>query len=120
MNDWRLNGQEEYLTNKTLYKIAFPEFWETAYESKNAFYQKLVRYAKKFVETTNRGHEYLEGEKIQHFWHAHCEFCQEKALTDKNSIFYCTDDMQYWICEECFRDFRERFNWTVKSAEELF
>ena len=120
MTDWRLNDQEEYLSNKTLYKIVFPAFWKTAYKNKNLFYQKIERYAKKYVETTNRGHEYLEGEKIQHFWHDHCSFCLEKALTDKPCTFYCTEDMYYWICEECFQDFKEKFNWTVKSAEELF
>ena len=30
MADWRFNGQEDYLSNKTLYKITFPEFWEIA------------------------------------------------------------------------------------------
>ena len=120
MTDWRLNGQEEYLSNKTLYKIVFPAFWKAAYKNKNLFYQKIERYAKKHVEATNHGHEYLEGEKIQHFWHEHCEFCWEKALTDKPCTFYCTEDMYYWICEECFKDFSEKFNWTVKSAEELF
>ena len=93
MSDWRLNGQEDYLSNKTLYKITFPEFWEIAYKDKNAFFQKIERYAKKYVKETNRGHEYLEGEKIQHFWHEHCEFCWEKALTDKLCTFYCTEDI---------------------------
>ena len=86
----------------------------------DTFYQKIARYAERFVAETNRGAEYLEGDKIQHFWHEHCEFCWEKALTDKNCEFYCTEDMYYWICAECFRDFREKFNWQVKSAEELF
>ena len=120
MSDWRLNGQEEYLSNKILYKIVFPAFWETAYSDKNAFYHKIAQYAKRFVESTNRGQEYLEGEKIQHFWHEHCEFCWEKALTDKACTFYCTEDMYYWICEECFRDFREKFNWQERPAEDLF
>ena len=120
MSDWRLNGQEEYLSNITLYKVTFPDFWETAYKNKNTFYQKIARYAERFVAETNRGAEYLEGDKIQHFWHEHCEFCWKKALTDKNCEFYCTEDMYYWICAECFRDFREKFNWKVKSAEELF
>lgn len=40
MSDWRLNGQEEYLSNKTLYKITFPEFWEIAYKDKNVFFRK--------------------------------------------------------------------------------
>lgn len=107
MSDWRLNEQEEYLSNKTVYEITFPAFWEAAYKDKNIFFQIIERYAKKHVETANRGHEFLEGEKIQHFWHAHCEFCWEKALTDKACVFYCTEDMYHWICEECFHDFRE-------------
>ena len=40
MSDWRLNGQEDYLSNKTLYKITFPEFWKIAYKDKNAFFRK--------------------------------------------------------------------------------
>ena len=119
MSDWRLNGQEDYLSNKTLYKITFPEFWEIAYKDKNAFFQKIERYAKKHVKETNQGHEYLEGEKIQHFWHDHCSFCWEKALTDKSCTFYCTEDMYYWICEECFQDFQSEFNWQVGTTEEL-
>ncbi len=54
MSDWRLNGQEEYLSNKTLYKIIFPAFWKTAYKGKNTFFQKIEWYAKKHVKETNR------------------------------------------------------------------
>ena len=120
MSDWRLNGQEDYLSNLALYKVSFPEFWQTAYKDRNTFYQKIERYAKRHVETTGRGCEYLDGEKIQHFWHEPCEFCWEKALTDKPCEFYCTEDMRYWICAECFRDFFEQFHWQVRPAEELF
>ena len=108
------------MLNKRLYKIIFPGVWKTAYKNKNLFYQRIERDAQIHVKTTNHGHEYLEGEKIQHFWHEHCDFCWEKALTDKDCTFYCTEDMHYWICEKCFQDFREKFNWTVKSDEELF
>ena len=120
MSDWRLSGQEEYLSNVTLYKVTFPQFWEVAFRDKNPFYQKIERYAHAHVEATNRGQEYLEGDKIQHFWHEHCEFCWEKALTDQPGEFYCTADMKHWICAECFRDFCDTFGWTVKPAEELF
>lgn len=120
MRDWRLNGQEEHLSNATLYKVTFPEFWETAYRDKNAFYQKIARYARRHVEATGRGGEFLEGEQIQRFWHEHCEFCWEKATTDKPCVFYCTEDLYYWICEECFNDFCEQFHFQVKPAEELF
>lgn len=120
MNDWRLRGQEQYLSNVTLYKVSFPEFWKVAYKDKNIFYEKIEQYAKRYVESAKKGYEFLEGEKIQHFWHEHCEFCFEKALTDKQCVFYCTKDMYRWVCAECFRDFREQFNWQEKPAEELF
>lgn len=120
MTDWRLKGQEQYLSNVTLYKVSFPEFWKVAYKDKNVFFEKIEQYAKRYVESTKKGYEFLEGEKIQHFWHEHCEFCFEKALTDKQCVFYCTKDMYSWVCAECFRDFREQFNWQEKTAEELF
>ncbi len=119
MDDWRLKGAKDYWFNKTLYKIVFPAFWEVSYKNKNAFYKKVEQDAKKFVRTMHRGHEFLEGEKIQHFWHEHCNFCWEKALTDTLCTFYCTDDMQYWVCEKCFYDFKERFNWQEKDMKEL-
>lgn len=119
MSDWRLTGQEKYLLNKTLYKITFPKFWEAAYKDKNAFFRKIESDSKKYVEETNSGHEYLEGEKIRHFWHEHCEFCWEKALTDKECTFYCTEDMYHWVCENCFCDFQHKFNWQEGTAEEL-
>lgn len=119
MDDWRLKGTEDYWFNKTLYKIVFPAFWEVSYKNKNAFYKKVEQDAKKFVSTMHSGHEFLEGEKIQHFWHEHCDFCCEKALTDTLCTFYCTDDMQYWVCEKCFYDFKERFNWQEKDMKEL-
>ena len=123
MADWRLelNGHMvEDLSGTTFYKVNFPEFWKVAYREKNVFYQDIERYAKSHVENTNKGQEYLEGEKIQHFWHEHCELCYEKAMTDISGIFYCTEDMKHWICEECFNDFKEQFNWQEKSAEELY
>lgn len=111
MADWRLelNGYMiEDLSGTIFYKITFPEFWEVAYREKNVFYQMIERYAKSYVESTNKGHEFLEGEKIQHFWHEHCDLCYEKAMTDINCTFYVTDDMRHWICEECFNDFMEK------------
>lgn len=120
MSDWRLNGQEEYLSDATLYRVKFPDFWETAYRDKNGFFQSIEAYAKDYVKETGKWQELLEGESIQRFWHRHCEFCWEKALTYESATFYCTEDMYYWICEECFHDFKEQFHWQVKSAEELF
>ena len=120
MEDWRLRGQENYLSNATLYKVQFPEFWQLAYETENPFYQKIAAYAKEQVEKTGKYAELLVGEKVGQFWHEHCEFCWEKAYTHKSCEFYCTQDLYYWICAECFTDFAERFHWQVKPIEELF
>ena len=63
--------------------------------------------------------EFLDGENIRHFWHEHCQFCWEKAYTDKACEFYCTEDFYYWICAECFHDFADQFHWNVKPVEDL-
>ena len=120
MDDWRLNGQEEYLKDLPLYKVSFPEFWKKAYDEKNAFYQMISAKAHQHVEHTHQGEDYLEGEKIQHFWHEHCEFCWEKATTDMKGVFYCTKNMYYWVCPQCFNDFKTAFGWTEKEESELF
>ena len=120
MEDWRLRGQENYLSNVTLYRVHFPEFWQHAYKPKNLFYQKIVADAHDHVKMTGNGAEFLEGEKVQEFWHEHCDFCHEKANTHTACEFYCTADLCHWICAECFKDFAEQFHWQVKPAEELF
>ena len=120
MEDWRLRGQEDYLSNATIYKVRFPEFWQLSYAEENTFYQKIAAYAHDYVQKTGKWTEYLEDEKIQQFWHEHCEFCWEKACTQEAGVFYCTEDMNYWICEACFCDFVEQFHWKVKPIEELY
>lgn len=117
MSDWRLRGQEDWLAGKTLYKIVFPDFWEKAYRERNAFFRMIESGARSFVEQTGRGQEFLEGERVQHFWHEHCDFCWEDAETDKAGTFYFTDDLRHCVCEECFRDFCERFKWKVLDGE---
>ena len=119
MSDWRLNGQEKYLAGATYYKVTFPQFWKKAYKEKNSFFQAIWQDAKEIVAITNEGHEFLEGDKIQHFWHQHCEFCMETVTTDKECVFYYTPDTEAWICETCFRDFKERFNFREKTEDEL-
>ncbi|MBQ7347331.1 MAG: hypothetical protein IJW55_05180 [Clostridia bacterium] len=115
MEDWRLNGQEEYLTNAVLYKITFPKFWEQAYVEKNAFYQTVLKNALDHMKHFPNAKNYLQGEKIQHFWHEHCDFCWDKAMTDIECEFYCTKDMRYWICKKCFDDFKDKFGWRIKN-----
>lgn len=79
LNDWRINGQEDYLMSKELIK---------------SIYSK---------ET---GHE-------------HCIFCWHKFMKYPDGIEncsgegYCTPDGKYWICDKCFNDFKEDFNWKL-------
>ena len=44
--------------------------------------------------------------------HDHCEFCWEE-FENEVSYGYCTINQYHWICDECFRDFKEMFNWKV-------
>lgn len=46
--------------------------------------------------------------------HDHCIFCWEKFQSN-NQMGYCTKDLYYWVCEECFSDFKEMFNWKLVS-----
>ena len=118
MDDWRLRGDDDNLKNAVLYEIRFPQFWERAYREKNGFYQIVQNDAENYVKRTGKCAELLEGEKIQHFWHEHCFFCWEKATTDAEAVFYCTEDMNVWICAKCFNDFKDKFHWVVKSVDE--
>ena len=47
--------------------------------------------------------------------HTHCEFCWAKFSTYKEDLKwgYTTYDKRFWICEECFNDFKDRFQWEV-------
>jgi len=53
--------------------------------------------------------------------HDHCEFCNAKFMVeDKPKVLhegYCTEDEYYWICPQCFADFKDRFEWQIKTSE---
>ncbi|HEX5449259.1 MAG TPA: hypothetical protein VFW85_04315 [Gaiellaceae bacterium] len=64
--------------------------------------------------------------------HDHCEFCTRKLVEaealsdypDAASLGYAAvgrgpggEDDYYWVCDDCFPDFREQFEWTVIQAE---
>jgi hypothetical protein len=58
--------------------------------------------------------------------HDHCEFCGTKFMDEDNADVithgYSTNDKYRWICETCFEDFHDLFNWTVvvgKNSDEL-
>ena len=59
---------------------------------------------------------YVNYEKPNLEWdHDHCEFCMEKFSDDENDLHrgYRTADDYRWICEDCFNDFKEMFEWKV-------
>lgn len=52
--------------------------------------------------------------------HDHCEFCIHK-ITDleiPNSLKegWTDKDETYWICETCFADFKEMYQWKIAYA----
>jgi len=58
--------------------------------------------------------------------HAHCVFCFGEFMdkddpaylnTDEHPVMeegYTTQNGGTWICEQCFRDFQERFDWKLE------
>lgn len=71
---------------------------------------KVFRY-QKFIGLPNRSD------------HTHCEFCWHKfmenpeGVNDCSSEGYCSTDNIYWICEECFRDFKEKMNFKEEAND---
>jgi len=47
--------------------------------------------------------------------HDHCQFCWEKFSENESDLHvgYCTLDYYYWICEECYGDFKNMFQWKL-------
>jgi hypothetical protein len=82
-DDWRLQGQEEYLKDISL------------------SWKKYTRYSESWE-------------------HDHCEFCwakfMEEDLPDVLHAGYATEDNYRWICEQCFEDFKDMFNWKVSET----
>lgn len=52
--------------------------------------------------------------------HDHCEFCWAKFMVEDvpgvHHEGYNTRDQYRWICDDCFNDFREMFEWTVEEG----
>ena len=114
MGDWRLFNQDEYLNHIQLRKIIFPEFWSESYSNQNDFYQIVLSDALEHVKRTGKFHNLLQGNNVQDFWHAHCDFCTTEINTRQPGTFYCTLDYKFWICDNCFNDFKGRFDWNIK------
>lgn len=50
--------------------------------------------------------------------HAHCCFCWEKfGLSEGMSKEgYKTIEGNWWICDQCFQDFKDEFKWSVEIS----
>ena len=76
--------------------------------------QGQERYLKRAVLTNKRYRKYRDD------WdHDHCQFCGKKfsERPDDLNVGYATNDDYHWICEDCFRDFAQLFQWTVLRSE---
>ncbi len=56
--------------------------------------------------------------KLNPKWdHDHCSFCFAKFMVNDlpNMLHkgYCTEDEYYWICSNCYNDYKERFKWKL-------
>lgn len=49
--------------------------------------------------------------------HDHCSFCWGKFMVeDLPEVIhegYASEDSNHWVCEECFEDFKDLFQWEV-------
>ena len=48
--------------------------------------------------------------------HDHCDFCGVKFSTNEGDLHfgYSTIDSYYWICDQCYNDFKNMFKWIVE------
>ena len=72
------------------------EDWRLTDQKEYLYGKELIRAV--FRETETNDHE-------------HCIFCWFKLTNPAQG--YCTLDRYHWICDTCFRDFREAFNWKI-------
>jgi hypothetical protein len=52
--------------------------------------------------------------------HDHCSFCGEKfadeRIPDALKEGYTDNEEYYWICDTCFIDFKDLFDWVIVEA----
>lgn len=93
IEDWRNRGQEDYLLEVPLIHKRFKS--------------KLP----KILTPDDDPRKYNDHEHCDFCWHTFMEDCKGKDNCSTEG--YCTLDEKIWICEVCFQDFKENFNWTV-------
>lgn len=47
--------------------------------------------------------------------HEHCVICGEKFSEKASDLHcgYCTTDAAHWICEACFEEYHDEYQWNV-------
>ena len=58
--------------------------------------------------------KFVKERSISNF-HEHCEFCMMVINSDYLKVSYATKDLYHWICQDCFEDFKEEFNWRIEG-----
>ena len=52
--------------------------------------------------------------------HDHCTFCSAKFMESEAPDIlkegYASDDNYYWVCKECYEDFKDEFAWSENNA----
>ena len=96
--DWRLQGQETYLSGIALRRMPYFR-WSESWDHDHCEFCGA-----EFMtpEDTPEGYEHA-GDPIQH------EGYTNEGVPDQ-------EDHYWWICDECFVDFSNRFGWIVVTA----
>jgi hypothetical protein len=75
--------------------------------------QGQEKYLKGVCLSKKRYGKYREG------WeHDHCEFCGAKFSEREGDLGtgYATQDDYHWVCEKCYDDFKDMFQWKISGA----
>jgi hypothetical protein len=61
--------------------------------------------------------KYRQYPKNLNWDHDHCSFCWAtftmSDIPDAHHQGYATEDDYHWVCEQCFEDFKDIFEWEV-------
>lgn len=65
---------------------------------------------------------FIRFQKHSEKWdHEHCDFCWAKFSDFEGDLHegYCTGTdnkgSEYWVCPECYNDFKDRFEWKLSK-----
>lgn len=81
--------------------------WRLDIAQEPSFYEKFTWELKKWTQTRSN-------------WdHDHCDFCGTEISNIINdeiqNIGWTNDDEYYWICETCFDDFKDLYQWKIRK-----